>query len=168
MDPEKKSLNFIFPTKYVIPKSLKFGHWLSEENTFRHGAWRICDLFGGQIGIFSSHLLRGHLFTKNKSRRHMMRYKLHRQSTYHCRMQATSLQEAHMSHTRIDETWVGRISAQHWSGQISIIPKPECFGDFGEVLLLNHHLGWPTGGKRRYNLPSMRLERDIQTAPKHS
>ena len=22
MDPEKKSLNFIFPTKYVIPKSL--------------------------------------------------------------------------------------------------------------------------------------------------
>ena len=30
MDPEKKSLNLIFPTKYVIPKSLKFGHWLSE------------------------------------------------------------------------------------------------------------------------------------------
>ena len=30
MDPEKKSLNFIFPTKYVIPKSLKFCHWLSE------------------------------------------------------------------------------------------------------------------------------------------
>ena len=30
MDPEKKSLNFIFPTQYVIPKSLKFGHWLSE------------------------------------------------------------------------------------------------------------------------------------------
>ena len=30
MDPEKKSLNFIFPTKYVIPKSLKLGHWLSE------------------------------------------------------------------------------------------------------------------------------------------
>ena len=27
MDPEKKSLNFIFPTKYVIPKSLKFCHW---------------------------------------------------------------------------------------------------------------------------------------------
>ncbi len=26
MDPEKKSLNFIFPTKYVIPKSLKFSH----------------------------------------------------------------------------------------------------------------------------------------------
>ena len=24
MDPEKKSLNFIFPTKYVIPKRLKF------------------------------------------------------------------------------------------------------------------------------------------------
>ena len=31
MDPEKKSLNFIFPTKYVIPKSLKFSHWLSED-----------------------------------------------------------------------------------------------------------------------------------------
>ena len=30
MDPEKKSLNFIFPTKYVIPKSLKFSHWLSK------------------------------------------------------------------------------------------------------------------------------------------
>ena len=27
----------------------------------------------------------------------------------------------------------------HLSGQISIIPKPEFFGDFGEVLLLNHH-----------------------------
>ena len=34
MDPEKKSLNFIFLTKYVIPKSLKFGHWLSEHSTF--------------------------------------------------------------------------------------------------------------------------------------
>ena len=30
MDPEKKSLNFIFPTKYVIPKSLKFSHWPSK------------------------------------------------------------------------------------------------------------------------------------------
>ena len=30
MDPEKKSLNFIFPTKHVIPESLKFSHWLSE------------------------------------------------------------------------------------------------------------------------------------------
>ena len=30
MNPAKKSLNFIFPTKYVIPKSLKFSHWLSE------------------------------------------------------------------------------------------------------------------------------------------
>ena len=27
------------------------------------------------------------------------------------------------------------------SGQISIIPKPEFFGDFGEVPLLNHNLG---------------------------
>ena len=30
MDPEKKKLNFIFPTKYVIPKSLKFSHWPSK------------------------------------------------------------------------------------------------------------------------------------------
>ena len=30
MDPERKSLNFIFPTKYVIPKSLKFSHWPSK------------------------------------------------------------------------------------------------------------------------------------------
>ena len=35
-----------------------------------------------------------------------------------------------------------RISGQnHGAGQISIIPKPECFGDFGEVPLLNHHFG---------------------------
>ena len=30
MDTEIKSLNFIFPTKHVIPESLKFSHWLSE------------------------------------------------------------------------------------------------------------------------------------------
>ena len=28
--PWKKSLNFFFPTKYVIPKSLKFSHWPSK------------------------------------------------------------------------------------------------------------------------------------------
>ena len=28
--PWNKSLNFIFPTKYVIPKSLKFSHWPSK------------------------------------------------------------------------------------------------------------------------------------------
>ena len=27
---KKKSLNFIFPTKYVIPKNLKFSHWPSK------------------------------------------------------------------------------------------------------------------------------------------
>ena len=32
---KKKSLNFIFPTKYVIPKSFKFSHWLSESNYMR-------------------------------------------------------------------------------------------------------------------------------------
>ncbi len=31
MDPETKSLNFIFPSKYVIPKSLKFSHWPSKQ-----------------------------------------------------------------------------------------------------------------------------------------
>ena len=30
MEPWNKSLNFIFPTKYVIPKSLKFSHWPSK------------------------------------------------------------------------------------------------------------------------------------------
>ena len=30
--PWKKSLNFIFPTKYVTPKSLKFSHWPSKLN----------------------------------------------------------------------------------------------------------------------------------------
>ena len=29
-EPWNKSLNFIFPTKYIISKSLKVGHWLSE------------------------------------------------------------------------------------------------------------------------------------------
>ena len=28
-----ESLNYIFPTKYGIPKSLKVSHWLSESNT---------------------------------------------------------------------------------------------------------------------------------------
>ena len=31
LDPEEKKIErLIFPTKYVVPKSLKFGHWLSE------------------------------------------------------------------------------------------------------------------------------------------
>ena len=29
MDPGSKSLNFIFPTQYVIPNSLNFNHWPS-------------------------------------------------------------------------------------------------------------------------------------------
>ena len=32
MEHWNKSLNFIFPTKYVIPKSLKFSHWPSKYN----------------------------------------------------------------------------------------------------------------------------------------
>ena len=39
------------------------------------------------------------------------------------------------------------------SGQISIIPKPEFSGDFGEVPLLNHHERVTTRRVRRYNLP---------------
>ena len=38
-----------------------------------------------------------------------------------------------------NSTHVGIISGQ--ISIINIIPKPECFGDFGEVPLLNHHLG---------------------------
>ena len=30
-----KSLNFIFPTKHVIPESLKFSHWLPEKNLYQ-------------------------------------------------------------------------------------------------------------------------------------
>ena len=30
MEPWNKSSNFIFPTKHVIPKSLKFSHWPSK------------------------------------------------------------------------------------------------------------------------------------------
>ena len=51
------------------------------------------------------------------------------------------------------------------SGQISIIPKPEWSGDLGEVPLLNHHLGWLLGGKRRYNLPRCKSSFILQ---KHS
>ncbi len=73
---------------------------------------------------------------------------------------------------------VGRVGV--YSGQITIIPKPELRGFWGdsltahlsngccshcdtrrpwcpsatrEIPFLNHHLGWPTGGKGRYNLP---------------
>ena len=40
--PWNKSLNFIFPIKYVIPKSLKVGHSLSEyrRNMFYYGESR--------------------------------------------------------------------------------------------------------------------------------
>ena len=49
---QNKSLNFIFPTKYVIPKSLKFSHWPSKQLIFIlkgkytiQGASRICFCF---------------------------------------------------------------------------------------------------------------------------
>ena len=38
MEPWNKSLNFIFPTKYVIPKSLKFSHWPSKCSRLRHAS----------------------------------------------------------------------------------------------------------------------------------
>ena len=42
MDPEKKSFNFIFPTKYVIPKSLKFSHWPSKQHNFTKNYHHFC------------------------------------------------------------------------------------------------------------------------------
>ena len=39
MEPEIKSLNFIFPTKYVVPKSLKFSDWLSKEVKIQTKTW---------------------------------------------------------------------------------------------------------------------------------
>ena len=51
--PWKKSLNFIFPTKYVIPKSLKFSHWLSEIcgfcSTKQHSVPKNDRLFAPQV-----------------------------------------------------------------------------------------------------------------------
>ena len=43
LDPEIKNSNFIFPTKYVIPKSLKLSHWPSKffENEINEFALRI-------------------------------------------------------------------------------------------------------------------------------
>ena len=47
-----------------------------------------------------------------------------------------------------------RFGFQVSPGQITIIPKLECFGDFGgDSLTFHHNLRWPTGGKGRYNLP---------------
>ena len=40
---QKKGLNSIFPTKYVIPKSLKFSHWPSKKQ---------CTIFGGKSHKF--------------------------------------------------------------------------------------------------------------------
>ena len=34
--PWDKSLNFTFPSKHVIPESLKFSHWLSEKKNCKH------------------------------------------------------------------------------------------------------------------------------------
>ena len=39
MEPEIKSLNFIFPTKYVVPKSLRFSDWLSKEVKIQTKTW---------------------------------------------------------------------------------------------------------------------------------
>ena len=60
MDNQNKSLNFIFPTKYVIPKSLKFSHWPSKLLWWlifdtAHGFWK-------QLGASSRE--KGHFFRK--------------------------------------------------------------------------------------------------------
>ena len=51
MDPEKKSLNFIFPTKYVIPKSLKFSHWPSKDGQCIGSEYASCMDPMGKIGL---------------------------------------------------------------------------------------------------------------------
>ena len=50
--PLNKSLNFIFPTKYGIPKSLKVGHWLSQTI---HGSYGNCPF---QLFDFDRNFLR--------------------------------------------------------------------------------------------------------------
>ena len=42
--PQNKSLNYIFPTKYVIPKSLKVSHWLTQNKNIASS------VFWGHIG----------------------------------------------------------------------------------------------------------------------
>ena len=46
--PWNKSLNFRFPTKHVIPKSLKVGHWLSKNQNINHihNIWCVFFIFG--------------------------------------------------------------------------------------------------------------------------
>ena len=60
--PWHKSLNFIFPTKYVIPKSLKFSHWPSNllfrtqipaEYRFKPFHWRVSWFFLGMLNFLT-------------------------------------------------------------------------------------------------------------------
>ena len=44
---------------------------------------------------------------------------------------------------------------KHIPGKITTLPKPELRAFCGDSLTLHHHLGWPTGGFLRYNLPMM-------------
>ena len=55
MDPEKKSLNFIFLAKYVIPKSLKFSNWMSQTNDTPFLGWHSFVFPGPSYG--SHHLM---------------------------------------------------------------------------------------------------------------
>ena len=50
MDPEKKKMNFIFPTKYVIPKSLAIGQVRFSFNiaVFHSGQSQNCVFFFGR------------------------------------------------------------------------------------------------------------------------
>ena len=54
MEPWNESLNFIFPTTYVIPKSLKFSHWPSKKTplkTNRNPPWWLESM---KISVFST------------------------------------------------------------------------------------------------------------------
>ena len=51
--PWNKSLNLIFRTKYVTPKSLKFKHWPSKKTRkHNHRAWESAEIQIENIGMF--------------------------------------------------------------------------------------------------------------------
>ena len=108
MDPEKKSLNFIFPTKYVIPKSLKFSHWLSE--------YQCCNSEVGwppnlSFSIIHQGMDQNIIFFR--SFQHKQRVHPH---SYGCKS-------------------YGEVRQNNSSGQISIVPKPELRGFWGSSLI---------------------------------
>ncbi len=49
--PWNKSWNFIFPIKYVVPKSLKVGHWLSETMMLWYVSTQTFQMWGNGVVI---------------------------------------------------------------------------------------------------------------------